>query len=244
MGRIAREWATPGAIALPAVVSIVLLLSGPVPWLWWHIAVTGSALAGCTAAWILWGGTPVTIATWLVPALVLFLATLSYPTVPGSAVMYLVALFPCASSLFGPVRRAFRRYTDGLSEPLVRLTLSESDRSASAALGRAMTPNRVGQNTGMWEDPHRRAAALHALADRVRRVPLPDSEWQDIGQRVASALERGANDAGHVVSGGTLAEVRAARKSWLELLRSRSIGYRLLTHRWFTPAEDERVEDL
>lgn len=239
MWRIVREWVLPLAISA-GLIAIAALLK--IPPLWVHITWLVGTISFSTMVWILSSGSVIQIATWLLPALVLVSANLRYPTVPGGIALAFVLLLPVESQLVAPIGRVFERYVVRVSGWIVPLTLATPDRAASAALRRALMPDpSLRDGTLPMDDRSRLANAVRAHAERIRRVEAPDLGWKGTIRKFASALE----DHAHYVDGSrrdddgeAIAVLADAREEWRQLLRSRSIGYRILTHQFVPQKQD------
>lgn len=237
--RIFREWVLPlavsgGLIAIAAVFSIPR---------WWVLtAVMVGSIGFSTMVWILSGGTVIGIATWLIPALALVIANLLYPTTPGLFVLLFVLLLPVVGQLVAPIGRVFDRYVVRVSGWIVPLTLPTADRATSAELRQAIFPDpSFSDGTLPMDDRSRLASAFRAHAERIRAVRAPDLGWKELVRKFASALEMHADyidGKRRDADGEAIAMLAAAKQDWHQLLRSRSIVYRILTHR-FVPLEHE-----
>lgn len=236
--RIFREWVLPLAVGA-GLVAIAVVFEIPPRWgyITWIVVAVGFA----TTLWILSGGTVIEIATWLIPTLVLVSAHLLYPTIPGILAVGFVLLVPVASGLT-PIGRAFGWYLTRMTGWIVPLSLPMRDRAASAELQRALIPDpSFRDGTLPMDDRASVASAVRAHAERVRTVRAPDLGWMRLARKFASSLEAHADyvdGRGRDDDEEAIAMLADARKEWRQLLRSRSIGYRILTHRFVPQKQD------
>lgn len=236
--RIFREWVLPLAISA-GLVAIAAVLE--IPPLWFYIIWMVVAVGFSTAIWILSSGSVIEIATWLIPALALSSANLLYPSTPGLLVLGFVLLLPVVGQLVAPIGRVFQRYVIRVSGWIVPLTLATPDRAASAELRRALIPDPLLRDgTFPIDDRSRLASAFRAHAERIRTVGAPDLGWTGLIRKLASAVEEHANyvDGRRRDDGEAIVMLAAAKQDFHQLLRSRSIGYRMLTHRFVLPEQE------
>ena len=188
------------------------------------------------AIWVWSGGSVVGIATWLVPNLIVATAVAVEPTALSLLVLTIIIVIPVGGGLFPPIGRAHGWYTDRVSRWVVDRTLAMPDRSASEALARALQRKHIRAAPSRDADTvEARGRDLRKHATMVRDLPMPDLGWQRLAREFASALDLYAG----MIEGMRPfdeSEARAALSTgqdhWRDLLRSRSRGYRLLTHRF------------
>jgi hypothetical protein len=240
--RHVRGWLLPIAIAVPAVIASAWLreVFGIPAHLW---ALGWVALMGVATIviWILSGGTIAQILTWALPTLVVAVAWSIWLTIPIGLLLAACLLLPLAGGVIPPVGRLHGWYTEHATRWLVRRFLPAPDRHTEALLLDAKRGGPFLQaELRRIEEPARVIDALRTLEEGIRSVPAPDTGWAAAIRQTADAVGtyremldrlRPYDDraAGHAI--------RQARRAVHDHLRSRSLGYRVLTHQFVAQGE-------
>lgn len=147
---------------------------------------------------------------------------------------------PFAAWVFRPVAQAHMRYVERLSTWVLDHSFSATDRQARVRLRNAGrgTPQ-VRADSRQLEDLPRALAAFRRHADDILAVEAPDLAWARVIRATAEPVMRYRE----MLAGTRRLDQNAAaegfvraRREYDEFLRSRSVGYRLLTHRFTVPA--------
>jgi hypothetical protein len=201
----------------------------------WTAAWSTVGIAAGLAVWALSGGTVVAMAVWAVPAIVIAVIVIAWPTLVGLFMLATVVMLPLAT-MFAPVERLFSRVVESVSGWIVSASLSEVDRTTQRLLADASRgPSDLQADLRRLDEPERVVAAMRILENGIRSVPAPDPEWRAVIDQRAHALSQyremleGARPYNGDEASGAIA---ATRGDVHDLLRRRSRMYRLLTHQF------------
>lgn len=230
--RIVREWMALAAAAVIGIGIAVLIYQPPWPW---GSLVGGAIVAAATVAiWFAWGGAVVGVVVWLIPLLIATAAALVWPTRVTVLLVTAILVLPAAGWLIGPVGRALGWYIDHVGEWLLTYSLSRIDRRTRSELRRAIRGSpELHADARQLADRTLTIAAFKRREEGILAVEAPDLGWERMIRDAAApvALYREMLEGQRTLDFDLAeSEVKRSRLAFRELLRSRSLGYRILIH--------------
>jgi hypothetical protein len=248
MKGVVRGWLLPLAIgsAILAGLTILASLTGLDPVVIGAASVAVAVLFPA-AIWVAEGASVAGLLAMLGPALVAVSVLIWSPLPATRWVAYLVILWPLGGAVIEPVGRPYNWYIRRASQALAHAVLPRQDRRTLQALMTAIR-SRPDELARMSElDLGETVRAINVWAEAVRAVPAPDLAWARVIRALADPLLVYRDMlAGRRTLDYDLVDrdVRDGHRMVRDLLRSRSTGYRILTHRFVTPKEAGRSTDL
>lgn len=221
--------AVAGAVWLVSTLSIPLRTLGVA-------SIVGIATA---TLWFSLGGRVVAVLVWLVPLATATVALLQWPSIITIGVQTAILVLPFLAWAFEPIGRAYSSVSVPIESWLLHHSLSHDDRRTRERLLLAIggDPQMRG-DTRQLDDLRRTLDAMRRHADEILRVEAPDLGWkQAIKEAAAPRILYREMWAGERPLDFDLAEeaIREAERRLRDFLRSRSLGYRILAHRFVEP---------
>lgn len=230
-----RFWAIAWLVALAGAVWLVSSL--PVPL---RSLTVASVMAIVTATlWFSLGGRVVGFLVWLVPLSIATVALLQWPSIITIGVHTTILVLPFLGWVFEPIGRAYSTVSVPIESWLLHHSLSRDDQHTRERLLIAIRGNpQMREDSRQLDDLPRALDAMRRHADEILGVEPPDLGWkQAIQEAAAPRILYREMWAGERPLDYDLAEeaVREADRGLRDFLRSRSLAYRILSHRFVEP---------
>jgi hypothetical protein len=227
---------------LAAVIGAVWLVSSlPIPWR--NLAVTLIAVIGVAALWFSFGGRVVGFLVWLVPLSIATVALITRPSILTFGIQVAILVVPFLGWLFEPIGRAYSSVIVPIETWLLHHSLSRDDQRTRKRLLVAIRGNaEMREDSRQLEDLPRALAAMTRHADGILSVEAPDPGWQQAIEAAAAprVLYRDMWAGKRPLDFDVAEEaVRKAERDLRDFLKSRSLGYRILSHQ-FVEVDDRR----
>jgi hypothetical protein len=236
MRRTLAGWILPFGLGVTGAICLTWLAGVlAIPFRPWMIALITVGVVGQVAIWIASGGTVIAILTWLVPTVIASAVVITWPTTIGFVVVGVLLVLPLMGGVFEPIGRRMARYSEFAAGAVMTATLSRRERGVRAALRAAFSDKQVRADVRQLEDLPRTLAAYRRQVELIRSVRAPDEDWARVIEAFAAAITTyhdmlaGLRPMDYDVA---KADMLAADRMRRDLLRSRSVAYRVLTHQF------------